>query len=157
MVEWPVQLVRFSVLISFYPMNPNEFRKIECLKCGWSTFLDTEGVFQWLVKHGVFGPNHDLEDEILYELFYGNAAKYRCPDCYAAELEISTVIDDFSDVEPRRCRGCADVIPPGRRGENLDLNVEYCPVCGSVMELVRVGNSFEWCCTRVPSCRFLQR
>lgn len=154
-------------------MDSNEFRKIVCQKCGWSTLLNSDGIRQWLVRHGKFGPNHDAEDEILYELFYANVGQYHCPDCYSTRLEISTVIDDFSDMEQRRCRGCANVIPRERleilpetlycaqcaekreRGEALDLNVEYCPVCGSVMELVPVGNSFEWRCTRVPSCRFL--
>ena len=156
-----------------------EYRKIECTMCGWETLLDFSGVFEWLVKFGILKPNHDIGDDLVYELFHGMAERYQCPDCASPKLELSVVLDDFSDVEAQRCRGCEMVIPrerlegvPGTKycvfcqekldkGQPLPIQAEYCPVCGKKMELIRDHESrhgdFKWVCLSDPPCRYRKK
>lgn len=156
-----------------------EYRKIECRNCGWETLLDLNGLEEWLIKNGIIKPNHSVDDELLYELFHTSLGRCFCPECGTANLEVSIVTDDFSDMEPRRCRGCRNIIPPERvmffpdvqycascaekieNGEPLPIQAEYCPVCGKMMDLVEVhegGKSYwKWICTAVPSCRYKKK
>jgi len=157
-------------------MESAEYRKIECTQCGWETLLDLNGIYDWLVKFGIIKPNHAIDDELVYELFHSLTDRYECPDCAGTKLKISVVVDDFSDVEERRCRGCRAVIPRERlayvpdaqycvncqekleNGEQLPLNVEYCPTCGRMMDLVEVHEGrhvdFKWVCPSNPPCRY---
>ncbi|MBP3695884.1 MAG: TraR/DksA C4-type zinc finger protein [Thermoguttaceae bacterium] len=155
-----------------------QYRKIECPQCGWKTLLDFQGVFDWLVKYRILKRNRGADDEIVYELFHAMTERYSCPECGAKNLRYRVMRDDFSDTETRRCLGCRTVIPPERtvyfpdvkycaacaqkleRGEALPVRAEYCPVCGKMMSLVEVREGrrtvWQWVCTTVPSCRYLE-
>lgn len=155
-----------------------EYRKIECVMCGWDVLLDFDGVCDWLVRFGILKPNHDIDEEMAYELFHSMTDRFLCPDCASPKLEFSVVTDDFSDVEERPCRGCEAVIPRERlevipdakycvfcqekleRGEPLPIQAEYCPICGRKMELVPVSGAcgdFKWVCVSNPPCRYRKK
>lgn len=162
--------------MSHFRNTPAEFRQLTCSACGWRDVLDTEKIYRWLTARGKIRPGRDVEDEILYELFHGLLPTFTCPECHNGNLAMEVVLDDFSDLDARRCRGCAKIIPEMRlqffpdalycavcaekveNGEDLPLNVEYCPTCGAMMELqpVRRANGktdFVWRCTKIPPCR----
>ncbi len=155
---------------------PSEFRQLTCPACGWRDVLDTEKMYHWLAARGKIRAGQDVEDEILYELFHGMLTGFTCPECKHGGLQLKIITDDFSDLDARRCRGCAKIIPEKRllffvdahycapcaekmeNGENLPLEVEYCPTCGAMMELIQVRREngkadFVWRCTKIPSCR----
>ena len=158
------------------PSSREEYRRLTCPGCGWTDDLDTEKMYRWMVRHQKIRLGKDMEDEILYELFHGMLATFSCPECGVGGLTLKVVVDDFSDVDQRRCRGCAGIIPPMRiqyfpdtfycakcaekveNGEDLPINAEFCPRCGGMMELVPVRRAsgkteFVWRCNRVPPCR----
>ncbi|MDO4570703.1 MAG: TraR/DksA C4-type zinc finger protein [Planctomycetia bacterium] len=156
-----------------------EYRKIECVDCGWSDMLDTEGVRQWLVRERKIAAHRDVDDDVVYELFHALFSTFRCPDCFSTRLTLEIVEDDFRDLDARRCRGCRNVIPARRleivpgaqycvsceekreRGEALPIRAEYCPVCGSMMTLEKtlVGTKtyYEWRCPKIPPCRYKKK
>lgn len=162
--------------MSFSREAPAEFRRMACLACGWVDVMDTEKIYRWLASRGKIRAGKEIEDDILYELFHGLTPQFSCPKCGTGGLTLEVVTDDFSDLDARRCYGCAKVIPEMRlqffpdtryctacaekqeNGEELPIQAEYCPRCGAMMELVplRHGSGkkeFVWQCTRVPSCR----
>lgn len=156
-----------------------EYRKIVCKDCGFETFLDENGLCDWLVRHGILKPNHQADDELVYELFHASLSRFSCPECGSSRLNVSVVTDDFSDLEPRRCKGCRRVIPAERveifpdaeycavcmekieNDEPLPIQAEYCPICGKMMEPTEVcegGKTYiQWVCRTIPSCRYRKK
>ncbi|MDO4551688.1 MAG: TraR/DksA C4-type zinc finger protein [Planctomycetia bacterium] len=163
--------------MTFRINKQNEFRCLSCPDCGWHDELDTEKIYRWLVRIQKIREGREVEDEILYELFHGLSSQFVCPKCGQGGLRLEVKIDDFSDLDVRRCRGCAQEIPSARlqffpetvyctscaekleNGEPLPINAEFCPICGGMMELVPQRNQngkleFIWCCTKIPSCKW---
>lgn len=159
--------------------NNAEYQKIECSECGWKTLLDFNGIFDWLVKYRILKRNSTLDDPLVYELFHSMSSRYKCPTCGGTKLRYSVEMDDFSDIDDRRCRGCGKVIPRERisrmpetvycvpcaekieRGEPLEIEAEYCPICGKMMDLVEFQDgkykAYHWVCPSVPPCRFRKK
>jgi predicted RNA-binding Zn-ribbon protein involved in translation (DUF1610 family) len=109
---------------------------------------------EWLLRHRLVKPTADLETGVLVELFRVSAGKFSCPQCGGAGLiaKPSEPLDDEAWGETRKCESCGAPIPPERlevfpgtrlcvacqnRDERGELSgpAEYCPRCGSIMEL----------------------
>jgi transcription elongation factor Elf1 len=108
----------------------------------------------WLLRHRLVKPASKIENDILIELFRVSSDRFTCPRCGHGGLvaNVSESLDDEAWGEARKCESCGAPIPPERlevfpdsrlcvfcqnreeRGE-LTGPAEYCPRCGSIMEL----------------------
>jgi predicted RNA-binding Zn-ribbon protein involved in translation (DUF1610 family) len=123
----------------------------------------------WLLRHRIIKSTRENERELLAELFRTSAARFACPQCGHDGLiaSPSAPLDDEAWGLARKCETCGAPIPPERlevfpdtrlcvacqnreeRGE-LKGPAEYCPRCGSIMELSQARGGI----TRyVMSCR----
>jgi predicted RNA-binding Zn-ribbon protein involved in translation (DUF1610 family) len=127
---------------------------LRCRACGWITICGPPQMIEWLSRHRLVKQTSIPEVDLLAELFRASAGRFACPQCGQSGLVTtpSEPLDDEAWGEARKCETCGAPIPPERldvfpdtrlcvacqnreeRGE-LTGPAEYCPRCGSVMEL----------------------
>lgn len=151
------------------------FFELQCPDCSWTEVCGREGIVRWLLKVRKIRLGREPEIEILEELFQIMAGQFKCPSCSRHGLSVRQVTEDaFAWPEPTLCEGCSKPIPPERlealpestlcaacqrKQESGELaeTPEYCPKCGSPME-IRPSRSagitrYVWVCTGNPPCR----
>jgi transcription elongation factor Elf1 len=128
-----------------------------------------------LVRVGKLRRNRVPELEILYELFHTAAPVMPCPMCGHAGLTVSNALDD-AHAWPGTpdCAACGKPIPrerlevrpntrlcaacQGRREQGGAVEErDFCPRCGSPMEVRAVGEGdrvrYVMACSARPPCR----
>jgi transposase-like protein len=135
------------------PRPPSEF-DLRCFACGWMSVCGPAQMTDWLLRHRLIKRTSDIDTDMLAELFRSSAGKFVCPQCGQSDLAASpsAPLDSEAWGEARKCETCGAAIPPERlevfpetrlcvacqnrdeRGE-LTATPEYCPRCGSAMEL----------------------
>ncbi|MDZ4821438.1 MAG: TraR/DksA C4-type zinc finger protein [Planctomycetota bacterium] len=133
--------------------------RVTCSACQWSNSIDTENQSAWLSRARLLRDTSTVDADLVCELFLGSISKLKCPLCqqsaiYARRIDSDDLetSDDESWGMARRCEVCKqpiaaeriEIFPDTRlctkcqqtddRGE-LPVAREYCPRCGSVMQL----------------------
>lgn len=113
-------------------------------------------MIDWLLRHRLIKQTSDIDADLLTELFRTSADRFACPQCGNVGLVASPSepLDDEAWGEARKCESCSAAIPTERlevfpdtrlcvvcqnrddRGEQMGP-AEYCPRCGSIMELAQ--------------------
>ncbi len=153
-------------------------RSLSCPECQWRTVSGPADIASRLRLVGMLRRDGDPDEAILAALLPEAAARMTCPGC----KRIGLVVGDADEIEDEydwqaavlcdRCRQPIDperleVFPETRRcvpcqakaeaGEAEPDEPEYCPKCGSLVELrVSRGSGltrYRRFCTGNPSCR----
>ncbi|MHB1038452.1 MAG: TraR/DksA family transcriptional regulator [Pirellulales bacterium] len=154
---------------------PPPYLELRCRACSWSEACGPDAMIRWLVKAKKVRPGRAPEPEILVEVFRATAGQLACPQCGEMGLEVGQAVEDEVDwPSARSCAACAKPIPPERlavvpnatlcaacqRDEEqgrAKVEVEYCPRCGSPMELRQSRATgvtrYVLACTGNPPCR----
>lgn len=150
--------------------------ELTCRDCGWRTVCGEAEIARRLRKLGAFRRAPRPPEELVREVLASRSDELRCDQCRSANLAVT--LDAASDddgewdqvvvcevcrkpiprerleVVPgaRRCAACQSAADVGA----LAAESEYCPKCGSLMEL-RVSRSgvtrYKMVCTGNPPCR----
>jgi RNA polymerase-binding transcription factor DksA len=150
---------------------------IRCQSCGRRADLTYAELLSRLRELGFLRREGEPSPELAVELAQSAIAEGRwgtCPDCGSARWGAASPMDDVDEAadwgDVRHCQQCGAVIPAERvevfpnstqcarcqqqseRGPAAD-EVEYCPHCGSIMQLkasTSPGATYRMHC---PSCR----
>jgi hypothetical protein len=148
---------------------------LRCPECNWSEVCASDRVADWLRAAGRLRSDQLPELEIMHEVLRGISGSLNCPQCGHTGLDVCDADDEDSDwPAAATCEVCSRPIPAERlaavpdtmvcagcqqsieRGETVD-EVEYCPRCGSVMELRPSRGPgitrYVLVCTGSPTCR----
>ena len=147
---------------------------LECTACGRAEECDQARIERRLREGGLLKRNpHPSRDE-LRELIFGVAARLACPQCGHVGLSVEKSPEPQSDWQAApRCQQCGQLIDPERlevfpdtrtcvacqrssdRGASSD-QPEYCPRCGSLMEVRQTRGAgitrYALVCSS-PACR----
>jgi hypothetical protein len=152
------------------------YLELSCGACGWSETCDPSAVARWLDSADRLRRDQQPELEIMHEVLRGIAGELACPDCAATGLSARQISDaDFDWPEVRQCESCGQLIATERlealpdtklcaacqqsdeRGETTCSELEFCPRCGSIMELRLTRGAgiarYTMQCTGNPACR----
>jgi hypothetical protein len=152
------------------------YRELHCPACGFRELCDRTAMIERLRGLKKLRPGREPDDDdVLVELFQTSGPQLVCAKCQSQGLAVTVAEEDLDWPEDRSCAACGRSIPGERvaampevrlciacqqaeeRGESPGGAVEYCPRCGSPMELRltrKAGVSrFEMTCTAVPACR----
>lgn len=155
--------------------EPIPYFEASCPECFWSEMCGPEGMTRHLIAARKLKRTSDLSLAMLAELFLAIAGRLPCPECGRAGLLVKRRSDLDGDWPcARPCTACGKDIPEERlelypeatlcagcqgridRGEPVG-DGEYCPRCGSPMELrlTRSGGlaRYEMACSKIPPCR----
>ena len=133
-------------------------RELRCTSCSYHAVCSPGDMVRWLTNVGMLRRTSEPELALLAELFVSAGAKFVCPDCGARGLIVTELSDIAEDDEEawgmaRACEGCRkpialerlEIFPDTRlcpicqakdeAGELSNDDVEYCPKCGSLMEI----------------------
>lgn len=125
-----------------------------------------------LRKAGLLKAKSEASPEVIRELCVASAERLKCPDCGSVGLVASDAetLDDEAWGQARACEGCRrpiaaeriEALPNARlcatcqakedRGE-LSATPDYCPRCGSIMQLVATRAGITRYVMRCASCR----
>ncbi len=129
-------------------------------------------MIRWLLVAKKVRAGREPEDEIVVEVFRGNAGKWACPRCGHTGLLADPARDETAWADEPLCKVCHGVIPRERllavpdatlcaacqREEELgrsSTEPRYCPQCGAPMELQpstsRGSSRYVWRCKTHPT------
>jgi RNA polymerase-binding transcription factor DksA len=154
--------------------------ELACRSCRWRTVCDRSDAIARLRLIGQLRRDPDPDDQLLAALFINSASQMTCPICkerrlHAKPADPDSEPDDGDWQAAVLCEVCRQPIPPERlnalpdtkrcvacqgkseAGVAADEAPEYCPHCGSLVEL-RVSRGtgitrYRRFCTGQPPCR----
>ena len=151
--------------------------ELTCRRCGWRTVCGREDAVARLRLIGLLRRERAAADELVEALFVEAAPRMTCPICKEKQLAAQPLADDAADDWQAAvlCEVCRELIPserleaiPGAKrcaacaakaeaGQLTEIEPEYCPHCGSLVE-VRVSRGtgitrYKRVCTSDPPCR----
>jgi hypothetical protein len=153
--------------------------ELECRHCHWRTVCGRDDAIARLRVLGLLRRDPEVADEVLLPLFLDAAPRMTCPLCMekrlaARRLDAGEISADDDWQAAVLCEVCREPIPPERLEAlpgtkccvtcqgNSEAGVseeepEYCPHCGSLVEL-RVSRGtgitrYRRVCTGNPPCR----
>ena len=155
--------------------DERQYTRFRCAHCGDEEVVDESKVVHRLREIGKLRHDKLPEREILTELVQAAAAELSCPACGKTGLTVEVVEEDFDWPEAKTCEGCGKRLDPERlelfpdaelcpecqrreeSGESVTDEVEYCPRCGSLMEMRQTRGAgvtrYKMMCTARPPCR----
>jgi hypothetical protein len=147
--------------------------RISCRACGFVEDESISDMVRQLRAAGILKPASDSSPDVIRALYIASAAKLPCPDCEFVGIAARDAPEEDGDAwgEARKCEMCRHPISPERlefvpdarlcascqskdeRGETNDNEREFCPRCGSVMQLVaNRGQGIARYAMRCPAC-----
>jgi Zn finger protein HypA/HybF involved in hydrogenase expression len=150
-----------------------------CRNCGWRTVCGRDDAIARLKIVGMLRRDPDPDEDLLRALFTEAAPRMTCPLCkehrlHAVDHDPLAAADDDDWQSAVLCEVCREPIPPervealpgvkrcvacqGNRESGIsEEEPEYCPHCGSLVE-IRVGRGsgitrYRRFCTGEPPCR----
>lgn len=159
---------------SILTMNDSSnYLELHCPGCSWSEVGGPNAVARWLRDAKKVRPGREPSYEIMTELLRSIAGQMKCPGCGRTGLAIGPARDDAAWTDDVICSSCNRPIPPERieaipgarlcaacqrADESGGLSeVEYCPRCGSPMELQLSRSAgisrYVMVCSGSPPCR----
>ena len=157
-------------------MGMNSWR-LSCVACGWSKLSDLSDAASRLRRGGSLRRDGDPGAALVEALLVDAAPRMTCPGCKRIGLTVGQPLDESEEddwLAAVLCERCRKPIDPERldalpgvkrcaacqeRAESgeTDDEPEFCPRCGSLMELrVRRGSGltrYRLFCTGQPRCR----
>jgi hypothetical protein len=148
--------------------------RISCRACGFVEDESISDMVRQLRAAGILKATSDSSPDVIRALYVASAAKLACPDCEFVGITAreAPADDDEAWGQARACEICRAPIPAERleflpdarlcaacqakdeRGETSDNEREFCPRCGSVMQLVAGrGQGIARFVMRCPACR----
>ncbi len=155
--------------------SPRTFHVV-CLSCDFQQYWGIEAIARALIQIGKLRPTAEFHPDIFCELFQAHSGKIPCPVCRECGLSVREATgEEITWDDAVRCEDCGKEIPAERleavpgttlcvaclkkqeTGERSPDQIEYCPRCGSPMELRpdRSGGITRYVstCTGSPGCR----
>ncbi len=151
--------------------------ELTCRRCGWRTVCGREDAVARLRLIGLLRRERAAADELVEALFVEAAPRMTCPICKEKQLGAQPSADDAADdwqaavlcevcrepIRPERleaipgAKRCAACAAKAETGQLTEIEPEYCPHCGSLVE-VRVSRGtgitrYKRVCTGDPPCR----
>jgi RNA polymerase-binding transcription factor DksA len=154
--------------------------ELECRGCGWRTVSGRDDAVSRLRTIGLLRRNPEADDELVSELMLESVSRMACPACKERQLaarvqDAANVADDLEWQTAVLCEICREpialerleAIPGAKRcaacqgkaetGLLAEVEPEYCPHCGALVE-IRVSRGggitrYKRVCTGVPPCR----
>ncbi len=154
--------------------------ELTCRNCGWRTICGRDDAVARLRIIGQLRREREPDDALIEALFVEGAGRMTCPLCKEKKLlarpSQAAVNEDDSDwqtavlceicrepIDPerveaipntKRCASCATKVEQGQLDE---IEPDYCPNCGALVE-VRVSSGsgitrYKRACTGNPPCR----
>jgi Zn finger protein HypA/HybF involved in hydrogenase expression len=154
--------------------------ELECRQCGWRTVCGRDDALGRLRLLGLLRRDPEVAADVLVPLFLDAAPRMTCPLCKekrlaARELDADEIAAEDDWQAAVLCEICRQSIAPERlealpgtkrcvacqgkseTGVAVDDEPEYCPQCGSLVELrVSRGSGitrYKRVCTGIPPCR----
>ncbi len=141
-----------GAIVPVSAMNENiDYQELRCPDCAWSEVCGPDAVARWLSSEKKIRPGREPAYEIMTELLGGVAGQLKCPRCGRTGLLAGPARDAAAWTDDVICSSCRRRISPERieavPGTRLCATcqqaeeaggageVEYCPRCGSVMQL----------------------
>jgi DNA-directed RNA polymerase subunit RPC12/RpoP len=154
--------------------QPARYLDLRCPQCRWRQTCGPAEIARWLTAARKLRANRMPELDILYELFRAAGPTFACPQCGHVGLGVSNSIDDAHawpgtpgcaacgrpiprerlEAVPnaRLCAACQALKDTGRPREET----QYCPRCGSPLEVRLVGAPdhprYVLACSARPPC-----
>lgn len=147
--------------------------RIVCRACGWVQDCAITEMVSQLRAAGILKPTSDSSPEVVRALYIASAGKLACPDCEFVGISAREAPTEADEAwgQARDCELCRAPIPPERleflpdarlcaacqakdeRGETIEREREFCPRCGSVMQVVASrGAGIARYVMRCPAC-----
>jgi DksA/TraR C4-type zinc finger protein len=150
-----------------------------CRNCAWRTVCGRDDAIARLRLIGLLRRESNPDDELITTLLLDSASRMTCPICKEKQLQARPADPDNGDDGDWQaavlCEICRQPIPPERlealpetkrcvgcqgkveANPAHDDPIEYCPNCGSLVE-VRVSRGsgitrYRRVCTGIPPCR----
>jgi Zn finger protein HypA/HybF involved in hydrogenase expression len=151
--------------------------ELTCSNCGWQTVCGRDDAIARLRLIGQLRREPDPDEDLVATLFVEAAPRMTCPLCKEKRLAARPTVDDYADdwqaaVLCEICRAPIDAerldaIPGTKRcaacqgkteaGQLSEIEPDYCPNCGSLVE-IRISRGsgitrYRRVCTGDPPCR----
>jgi hypothetical protein len=146
--------------------------RTSCRACGWTQDCAITEMVAQLRAANILKPTSDSSPDVIQALYIASAAKLACPDCEFVGISAREAPDEDDEAwgQARACEICRAVIPIERlqllpnarlcagcqaKDESGTTDErEFCPRCGSVMQLVAGrGSGISRYTMRCPACR----
>jgi hypothetical protein len=148
--------------------------RIRCRACGFVQDYSLTEMVSQLRAAGLLKATSDSSPDVIRALYIASAAKLPCPDCEFIGITASDAPADDDEAwgQARACELCRQPIPTERlellpdtrlcaacqakdeRGEASDHEREFCPRCGTVMQVTQSrGPGISRYALRCPACR----
>jgi ssDNA-binding Zn-finger/Zn-ribbon topoisomerase 1 len=158
-------------------MEPNaRTYHVACSSCDFQQYWGIEAVARALIRIGKLRPTAEFHPDIFCELFKAHRRSILCPSCGESRMAIREARrEEITWDDAVRCEECGKEIPAARleavpgttvcvgclerreKGVQTPEHIEYCPRCGSPMELRPDRSSgitrYVSTCTARPACR----
>jgi len=154
---------------------PRTYFELRCRRCSWTQVCGPDDAARRLREARKLRPGSEPEWEILYELFRSAAGQLACPECGTKGLAVGPALEDETDWPGSKpCSSCGwpisaerlEAVPGAtlcaacQRDDELGrlkTETEYCPKCGSPMQLRPSRSSgvtrYVLVCIGNPPCR----
>ena len=151
--------------------------QLTCTNCGWQTVCGRDDAAARLRLIGLFRREPDPEEEVVAALLVEAAPRMTCPLCKEKKLFAQPTSDVAADdwqaavlcevcrapIDPERLEAipnttrCAACQGKSEAGQLAEIEPDYCPNCGAVVE-IRVSRGsgitrYKRVCTGDPPCR----
>ncbi len=151
--------------------------ELTCRKCGWRTVCGRDDAVARLRLVGLLRREREPDEELVKTLFVEAAPRMTCPICKEKSLFARPSADDVPGdwQEAVLCEICREPIPPERleaiadakrcaacmakaeSGQLSEIEPDYCPHCGALVEVgVSRGSGitrYRRVCMGDPPCR----
>lgn len=155
-------------------MAETYYHDVVCPACGARTTERPDQVLARLRGAGLLRRAKDPDLSELVELFRAASDRLTCDACGAAGLRLEVPADQDDDEDwgdPQPCEQCGALIPAERlelfpdtklcvacqqqaeKGGGDTGEVEYCPRCGSIMQLRKTRSGITRYVMECPQCR----
>ena len=151
--------------------------ELSCRNCGWQTVCGCADAITRLRLVGLLRRDREPEEDYVAALLVEAAPQMTCPLCKEKTLAARPSVDDVNDdwqaavlceicrepIDPERLEAipgtkrCAACQGKSETGQLSDIEPDYCPNCGALVE-VRVSRGsgitrYRRVCTGEPPCR----
>jgi RNA polymerase-binding transcription factor DksA len=153
----------------------NTYHDLVCLACGARATLSAIDVLARLRAAGLLKRAKEPDAETVAELLKSTATTWACERCGRTGLAVEAARDDLANEDwgqAKACERCHAPIPAERlelfpqttlcvrcqQGAEQGDDPEYCPRCGSILEIRRLrGSGLTRYVMECPSCNWSGR